>query len=140
LRGSGSDAIILANGTYCFSSVELTGNSTLTVTGPVAIYLTAASSFAGGGIVNTTANVENLRVVSSLSSSDVGITVANGIGGYMTVYAPDARVEVTGGGDFYGAIVGRAVVNISGARFHYDRRLKDSEDGRLKMVFWKEGL
>ncbi len=140
LRGAGSDAIILANGTYCFSSVELTGNSTLTVTGPITLYLTAPSSFAGGGIINTTANAENFKIVTSLSSSELGITVLGGTRAYMTLYAPNARVEVTGGGDLYGAIVGRSIVNTSGTKFHYDRKLKDSEDGKLRMVVWKEAL
>jgi hypothetical protein len=140
LRGTGSDAIILANGTYCFSSVELTGNSSLTVNGPITLYLTAPSSFAAGGIINTTANAESLKIVSSFSSSELGITVSGGAQVYMTLYAPNARVEITGAGDLYGAIVGRSIANTSGARFHYDRKLKDSEDGRLKMVVWKEAL
>lgn len=140
LRGTGSDAIIIADGTYCFSSVQLTDQSTLTVTGPVVLNLTAVGSFAGGGIVNTTAKVENLKIVSSLSSSSLGITVSSGSPVYGTFYAPDARVEITGGVDLYGAIAGRTVINTSGAKFHYDRKLKDSEDGRVRMVFWKEAL
>jgi len=140
LRGAGSDAIIIANGAYCLSSVELADNSTLTITGPVTLNLTAASSFTGGGIINQSANVENLQIVSSFSSSGFGITVSSGSLVYSTIYAPDARVEVTGQGDFYGAIVGRTVVNNGGARFHYDRKLREGEDGGVKMVLWKESL
>lgn len=140
LRGTGSDDIILANGNYCFSSVELNGNSTLTVSGPVTLSLTGTSSITAGGIVNTTANAENLKIVTSLLSSDLGIKIAGGDRVYLTLYAPDARVEVTGGGDFYGAIAAKNVVSTDGAKFHYDTRLKDHENGRVKMVFWREML
>lgn len=140
LRGAGTDAIIIGAGTYCLSTVELSDNSTLTVAGPVTLNLTAHSSFTGGGILNPTANAESLRVVSSLSSSSLGITVLSGSQVYGTIYAPDARVEVRGGGDFYGAVAGRTVLSTGGAKFHYDKKLKESENGKVKMVLWKERL
>jgi hypothetical protein len=138
LRGAGSDAIMLLNGTYCFSSVTLADASTLTVNGPVRIHVMSPSSFAGGGMLNTTAAAENLTIYSSVASADLGLTVGSGSLAYMTVYAPRAKITILGSGDFFGAVVGRTVVNVGAARLHYDEKLADNEEGNVALVSWRE--
>jgi len=138
LRGAGTDAIMLLNGTYCFSSVMLADASTLAVNGPVRVYVSAPSSFTGGGIVNTTGRAENLAIFSSVVSPDVGLSVGSGSAAYMTVYAPRARINLFGSGDLFGAVVGRIVANLGPVRLHYDQKLADNEEGRVTLVSWKE--
>jgi hypothetical protein len=138
LRGSATDAITLANGTYCFSSVDLAAGATLAVNGPVQIHLTGHSNFTGGGVVNTTGNAENLLILSSLSSPDLGMLIASGSAAYMTVYAPRAKITIVGDGDLFGSVVGNAVVNTGAVRLHYDQKLTDNGDGRVTLVMWKE--
>lgn len=140
LRGSGkAGTITLANGTYCFSSVDLASEgSTLSVNGAVKIYLTEDSSFTGGGVVNTTGLPENLEIYSLFSSSSQGISVSGGSQTAMAIYAPDCRVTLSGGSNYYGSIVGK-VIDISGATaFHYDKRLEDNVDGEIGMVSWRQ--
>jgi len=138
LRGTGSANVTLANGTYCFSSVDLAGQSTLTVNGSVKIYLTADSNFTGGGVVNTTGLPENLQIFSLFSSSSQGISVSGGSQTAMAIYAPDCRVALSGGSNFYGAIVGKSIDISGGTAFHYDKRLEDNVNGEIAMVSWRQ--
>jgi len=139
LRGSGAAPIVLAPGSYCFSSIDLSGGvSTLAISGPVTISLTAHSLLTGGGIQNPTLVAENLKIFSSVSSAKGGLDIAGGPLVYMAVYAPNARVVVSGSGDLYGSVVGATVSAATGAKFHYDKRLKDNQDGGIVMVTWRE--
>ncbi|MBI2360485.1 MAG: hypothetical protein HYV04_16545 [Deltaproteobacteria bacterium] len=139
LRGAGAVPIVLASGTYCFSSIDLSGSaSALTVTGPVRIFLTAHSLLTGGTVENATLVAENLKIFSSVSSVKEGLDIAGGPLAYMAVYAPNARVVVSGSGDLYGSVVGATVSATTGAKFHYDKRLKDNQDGGIVMVTWRE--
>jgi hypothetical protein len=139
LRGSGAVPIVLAPGSYCFSSIDLSGGvSTLAISGPVTISLTAHSLLTGGGVENPTLVAENLKIFSSVSSAKGGLDIAGGPLVYMAVYAPNARVVVSGSGDLYGSVVGATVSATTGAKFHYDKRLKDNQDGGIVMVTWRE--
>lgn len=140
LRGTGSTGIELASGTYCFSSVDLAGQSTLTVQAgsTVKIYLTADSNFTGGGVVNNTGLPENLEIYSLFSSSSQGISVSGGSQVGMAIYAPDCRVALSGGSNYYGSIVGKSIDISGGTAFHYDKRLEDNVDGEIGMVSWRQ--
>jgi len=138
LEGTGSDSITLANGTYCFKSVRLNGGSTLTIYGPVNIYVTGDSDFIGGGVINTTSLPENFKIFSSFSSAILGIKVSGGSQAYMVIYAPDSKVLFLGGGDFYGSAVGRHVATIGDAiMIHYDKKLEDTTDSEVDMISWQ---
>ena len=140
LRGAGSDNITLASGTYCFSSVNLAGKSTLTIQAgsTVKIYLTANSNFTGGGVVNATNLPENLQIFSTFSSSSQGISVSGGSQTAMAIYAPDCRVALAGGSAYYGSIVGKSLDISGGTQFHYDKRLEDNVSGEVGMVSWRQ--
>jgi len=140
LQGTSSDAIILAPGKYCFSSVHLAGQSTLTVNGAVQLYVTADSSFTGGGIINTPHVAANLRIFSSLSSSNQGISLTGGSQSYAAVYAPNAYVKFAGGSDFYGSVVGDSIDNTDGTNIHYDEALSALGGAGLGMLTWRQVL
>ena len=44
---------------------------------------------------------------------------------YATVYAPNALVNMSGGSDFYGSIIGSTVAGSGGTAIHYDSTLPD---------------
>jgi hypothetical protein len=138
LRGTTTATIALVSGTYCFSSVNLAQGSSLIISGPVQIFLTDHSDFSGGDLVNTTGNVENLMIFSSVSSSSQGVLLSGGSSAYMTVYAPRAKVTLMGNSDLFGAIVGGTIVNTGAVRLHYDQKLIDNEDGSVTLASWKE--
>ncbi len=138
LEGSGGANIVLANGTYCFSSITLSGSSTLTVNGPVQIYLTDESTLSGGGIQNTSNLASNLRIYSSGVGNSQGITLSGGSTAYMAIYAPEAKITFSGGSDFYGAIVGQSITNSGGTQMHYDKCLANLPGNGLEMTSWND--
>ena len=88
LVGGSGDNIIFAPGTYCFSTVTVSGGGLVTVNGPVVIKINGVSSFGGGGVVNTTALASNLEIISSYTGVKGGLTINGGSQAYAQVYAP----------------------------------------------------
>ncbi len=122
---SGGGTATLANGTYCFNSIALSGGSKLVVNGPVVVYLLSFLAMSGGSIVNNTLNAANLQLLSSGTGQGT-ISLSGGSGGYMTIYAPGTEVDLSGGSEVFGAIVGSSV-NISGdSKVHLDKALNNS--------------
>ena len=123
---------------YYFSSVKLTGNATLTVTvgaQPTNVIISGELSLGGGGIVNTGGDPTKLAI--SACGNPVGPAswgLAGGVGAAFTVYAPDRDVAVTGGSDFFGAIVGLTVSVQGGTKIHYDSALSDKPSQFLSTV------
>ncbi len=112
----------LANWTYCFKSVTVKGS--LTVSGPVVVYLTGSGDTTGGAIINTTLCAANLQILSSGGpSSGDAIKITGGTETYLTLYAPGAQVDVSGGGEIFGAIVGYTVTVHGGSSIHFDEAL-----------------
>jgi len=54
------------------------------------------------------------------------VNLVGGTKTVMTVLAPNAPGKITGGSDFYGAIVSSKVTDTGGAAIHYDRNLLKS--------------
>jgi len=144
LTASDGATVTLAPGAYCFSSVTLSGGSTLQVHEAVRIYLDIKNSgdksdFSGGssgGVVNTTGKAENLQIFSMSSSQ--GITLAGGSQAYMAVYAPNSPITFSGGSDFYGAVVGNTITNSGGTKMHYDVHLSDLGGAGVVMLAWRQ--
>ena len=121
LTGGGN--VTLANGTYCFKSISYSG--TLTVNGPVVIYLTGRATLSGP-IVNTTGKAVNLQILSSYVGPDDGVLLNGGSQAFLTVYAPATEIKLTPSGTIFGALMGKWVELQSGAKLHYDEALKTS--------------
>ncbi|HSD09618.1 MAG TPA: hypothetical protein VLF14_01440, partial [Candidatus Binatia bacterium] len=146
LRGNGGDNITLAAGTYCFSSVTITGQATVTMLGPVQIYLTSPSNFGGGGIVNYAPPgsypiPSNLQIFSTYNAGPTGnqgLTFSGGSAVYATVYAPEAALNFQGSvTDFYGAAIG-GTISMGAANFHYDEALQGLPGAATALVGWHE--
>jgi hypothetical protein len=146
LRGNGGDNITLAAGSYCFSSITIGGQATVTLLGPVQIYLTSPSSFGGGGIVNyvpqgSYASPSNLQIFSTYNAGPTGnqgITFAGGSAVYASIYASEAALNFQGSvTDFYGAAIG-GTISMGAANFHYDEALADGTGAATALVAWHE--
>jgi hypothetical protein len=137
LVGTAGQTITLSNGTYCLSSVTLSGNSTLTVSGHVTIYLTAHSDMSGGTLANTTGLAENFTIYSSVVSAATGISIAGGSQAYFTIYAPNANVAFSGNSSMYGATVAGSFTVSGGGQIHYDQALSNG-GWNVDLVAWRE--
>jgi hypothetical protein len=159
LTGSSSDSITLAGGSsgspaiYCFSSASITGQATVTATGPASIYLTStntATTFGGGGFVNYTQGgnsyAANLQIFSSYdsggNSSNLGLSVMGGSTLYAAIYAPEATIQIGGGGNntftFIGAAVGGAALLNGNVSYLYDEALGGLTGKATELTGWHE--
>jgi hypothetical protein len=146
ITANGQDVITLAAGSYCFSSISLSGNAQLVVTGAVQIYVTGASDLTGGGVVNNTGIPANLQLYSSCSAaagcgtgSNGGLKLTGGSNAYFTVYAPETNIKFNSNpGNIYGAIVGGNIDVGGGAQFHYDDALAGTGPSVTELTGWHE--
>lgn len=95
---TGTDNLTLAPGTYYFQSVMITGQATLTITGPTKIYVLGNANFSGDGITNATQDPADLEIYVAGNT----VTLSGTAGFYGTVIAPDADLNLTGITDYYG--------------------------------------
>ena len=120
LTVGGGKNVTLADGTYCFHDLTLSGGSHLNVNGPVKIFLTGQlEGSGGGGFVNPTFLPSNLQISSSYTGKD-GVKMSGGSNAYLSVYAPQTSVELSGGSPVYGALLGKTLVLSGGSIVHYD--------------------
>ena len=135
-----STTATLAGGTYCFSSISLSGSGIMQVTSAVNIYVTGTAHLSGGSVANTTSNASNLKLFSSYNdpSDGNGVTLSGGSGAYMAVYAPDTAVNFSGSSNFYGSVIGAKVTNSGGTKIHYDTSLAAALGPGATLSKWHE--
>jgi hypothetical protein len=126
LRVAAGTDLHLTAGTYEVNSITLTGGSKLTVEGEVIIKVAGVSSntpidFSGGAIVNNSYDPSTLLI--QYAGTD-NIKLTGGTSSAALIYAPNATAALTGGQDFYGAIVTKQISDMGGASIHYDRKLQ----------------
>jgi Tfp pilus assembly protein PilX len=118
----------LKAGTYNVNSMALSGGSTVIIeSGPVVFNIAGTGvaepiDFTGGTVVNQTFKPTDLQFLYA-GTGTLKFTGGNSMAGI--VYAPKAGIEVHGGADFYGSIIGATVSDSGGTSYHYDRSLKD---------------
>jgi len=140
LTMQGGPTTTLAGGTYCFSAITLGGGSVLSVSSAVNIYVTGEAKLSGGSIANTTLNASNLKLFSSLNApgDNNGVVVSGGTSTYMSVYAPDTVVTVSGTSDFYGSLIGYKVVPSGGSKIHFDQASASVLGTGVALSAWHE--
>ncbi|WP_445620177.1 DUF7305 domain-containing protein [Kushneria sp. Sum13] len=132
---SGGDVVLYVNGDVGISDsamVTIAKGATLT------LLVTGRYSLTGAGAID----VESGKVIDSrgkpifsLYSSyakingQAGVAISGAASTYAVIHAPDTRVEVSGSGELYGALVA-GELSISGAGgVHYDEALKGATGG-----------
>jgi hypothetical protein len=118
----GQGSVTIAAGTYCLHSVTVSGNGQLKVSGKVELRLTGLLTASGNGVVNAGKQPANLAV--SLShTGPVGVTLSGNSTAYLSVYAPDAGIIVSGEAELYGAALGKTIAAL-GSTIHQDTSLR----------------
>jgi hypothetical protein len=132
---SGQTTANLSTGTYSFNSLALSGQSVLYVSsGPIVINLACAGlsggntvlNLSGGSIVNPTGIPADLQF---LYAGAQGIDLSGGSESYATVYAPNAVINMSGGTDFFGGIVGLTITDSGNTAIHGDSNLPNIAGG-----------
>jgi hypothetical protein len=119
-------AITLAPGTYNVNSVVENAGATITVSPPGAVIFNVAGTgiapsakvvdLTGGSMTNDGVPKDFQINYAGPSKVEVGGNSST----YMLVNAPNATVDVTGNGNFFGAAVGAQINMNGGATFHFD--------------------
>lgn len=116
---SGHDGLTLPAGTYLISSISLSGNSQLRVSGQVRILVTGSVSVTGGSHINLNGNPFQMRL---WSQGSVAISSQSNVHAY--IYAPAAAVSLTGQMNIVGALQTQSLSISGGARIR--RTLDDA--------------
>ncbi|HSL82641.1 MAG TPA: hypothetical protein VLF66_07675, partial [Thermoanaerobaculia bacterium] len=123
---SGRDSLTLPAGTYLLSEIRLTGNSSVSVAGPVRILVTGSIDVQGGSHLNLDGNPYDLR----LWSTGGTVSVASHAVVHGFLYAPAAEVSLTGRSRWAGGVQGDRVDVSGGARV---RRVADDAPPALEV-------
>lgn len=169
--GTAYGYVLSGTGTqYSMSSINLSGNgslNTIMVTGDVSLYVSgnvsiggqasiiiatnaslkiyvagASTSIGGSGIVNNNSSASTFSYYGLPGNTSVSLSGNAAFTG--TIYAPQAHLELRGGGsdsinDFVGASVSRTVDMVGHFNFHYDEALgRDDTEGLFVIASWNE--
>lgn len=134
--------LILNEGTYHMTDLDIFGNARITCNGKVVIYLDQTTDasvpdvrIGGNGIVNTSQIPENLILY--CKNDVVSISISGNAAFYGGIYAPNADI-VLNSGAVYGSLVGRIVrLNGATASLHYDEALRDNSNPKALMRSWE---
>jgi Tfp pilus assembly protein PilX len=134
---SGHGALTLTPGIYNINSISeqgantsvtlgadptthLYGQVTLNVAG---VNQTTPIDLTGNGLQNPTLNPSDFQINYAGTGT---IKIAGNSSSAAVVYAPNASVTLTGGSDFYGAILANTVTDAGGTAIHYDLNLNNT--------------
>ncbi len=142
LSVSGGNNVTLSGlATYYFSSVTLSGGSTLTLapgSTKTTIYVAGDVTISGGGIVNT-GHAPTMLTLSSCGSATSDWDLTGSSDAYMGIFAPNRNITISGGGDLYGALIGKTLDQSGGSQIHYDSALGSGRDNlQLLAGSWAE--
>jgi len=140
---SGTTQIGLPEGTYYFTSITMSGQSAINVTGAVTVYIDGSGGGAvdvnitGQGIMNDTGTPGNLIIY--YTGSDIKLAGQASFSG--AIYAPSATITMSGQADIYGSIVCGSNVDSGQAAIHYDKDLVKVMPDFVtpKVISWQEG-
>ncbi len=139
---SGTQLLTLGEGVYHMTSLSMSGQSAISCTGKVRIYLgtpgsavSAYASISGNGFVNTTGDANNLLVYGF--DNLAGITISGNGTLHGGIYAPKALITLNSG-NVYGSLIARKVtINGSTSKVYYDETLSDENKSKAIIASWE---
>jgi hypothetical protein len=137
LRLEGSRNLSLPAGSYWYSSIKISGSSSLSTSGDVTIYVDDKVEFSGSSVVGGDNQPPKLTII-VLGDEDVRFTGNNTF--YGSLYAPRSEIKISGSVEAFGAVIGKEM-DISGSvRFHYDKALNPTgtRQATVKVISWKD--
>ena len=119
------------------------GEIQITQNGSVELYITGNMDVGGNGAINLT-NIPANFLIYGTNTTNLGQTIKMSGNGAIkaAIYAPNARLEMKGGGhagEFMGAAVASKIVMTGNSNFHYDEALGSlAVDSRYRVTRWRE--
>jgi hypothetical protein len=160
--GGTNFAYVLNGGNYQLSSMSLSGQNQVMVTGQSVLYVTgnltmsgqsafiiapgaslklyvagARGNLTGQGVMNQTGFATNFVYYGLPTNTRVDLTGGSGFTGI--IYAPQAALNVSGGSVICGATISDTVSATGGFNFHYDESLASyNNGGNFIVTSWNE--
>lgn len=133
----------LGNGTYCYNNLSVEGGATVSVDGPVKVYLTGTFEAVGDTVVGNPSDPTDLVLyIANGGIATIEGTVAGSSSFYGGIYAPDATIAIGGEAQIYGAVVADDAYIAGDALIHYDEALADMSGGpgygTTERTAWRE--
>lgn len=136
---AGSTEVVLTGGQYIFSSLHVSGNSTITIDptttspeNPVQIWVTGDIQMTGNGITNESPPTHLFIFDGSPDVEDSWHLCGNGRLS-AAVFAPGNTMQISGGGnngDAFGSFIAKTItLNGANTAIHYDEALSDEGGG-----------
>jgi len=127
--------------TYYFSQLTVSGGSgSITLVNPsnlhVDIYVSGKLDASGGGFINSAPPGQLGLWACGAGTQDWKVT--GGSNASFTIYAPTRKVTLSGGSDFFGAMVAKLLDNSGGSAIHYDNALASSGIPPVVGRTWRE--
>lgn len=113
---TGNDNLTIPPRTYYMTSAELTGQATITITGPTVFFISGPATFTGGGLVNVSQNPRDLIIYSTGPT----LTIDGSAGFYGSIIAPTTTVTFTGNSQIYGAVMAGFLELAGDTQIHVD--------------------
>lgn len=138
------------SGEHRYTSLNISGNAKVTLSGTVKLYLTSSSSLsvtgnakiiipsgakllvytdgtcniAGNGFVNQANLPENTQIYSTYTGAN-GINFSGNSNLHAAIYAPGTNIAASGNADIFGSIIGKTVTVSGNGNIHYDEALQN---------------
>jgi hypothetical protein len=123
----GSSTVTLSPGTYTINSLSLRQHAKVTVSplGQVVIRLAGTGpgkplDLSGGSVSGTFGASGSLLI---LYGGTKNLEIGGTSNSYGLLYAPNAKVNLSGTGVWFGAVVANTISDTNSSSIHYDRRL-----------------
>jgi hypothetical protein len=145
IRVTAGSTLSFKAGTYNINTVKLTGNAIIKIVSTPVIFNVAGADdvtpvdLAGGGVTNPSFMSKDFRI---LYAGTGALKLTGGTTTAMTVYAPKAAIDMSGGAHFFGQVIGASVALNGGMKFHRDRDLSNQfftlGPQMISVFTWKE--
>ncbi|HVT91035.1 MAG TPA: TadG family pilus assembly protein [Tepidisphaeraceae bacterium] len=130
LKVNSNKSLTIPAGTYYFNDVTFNGNSDVSITGAVTIYVTG--NFTMSGHADTNLNLPSNFKIRVQGAGSVKIAGSTDL--YADIYAPEADITVSGTGDLFGDAVGDTLKITGNGSLHYDKSLSNSSSGGTQLI------
>lgn len=117
---AGHEVMILPGGLYRFRELHISGHGQLVFTGPAEIYVDEDVRLSGHGAIDT---YDHRPTNLALYVKGDHVVLNSDADCFAKVSAPSATIELSGEGDLYGVLNGRAILVHGRGDVHYDEAL-----------------
>lgn len=139
------DGTLIVNGNLRLiidDRLDLNGEIQISNQGSIEMYIGGDVNLRGNGIVNLNKPKDLIIYSTYAGSGEVDVDIRGNTVFSGTIYAPNAEIELRGGVEVFGALVGNEIEFEGNVSFHYDESLADLTNSwteySSQVVGWRE--